>query len=307
MIARWASSSGRSGGGRAARPTARGLAVRGTHGGASGSGKPGPSRRVALRPATSFRTRRSSNMVAPSPSSCGAARQAERETWRRRRRDGASSLTLHPAGGAPSARSVRHMRRPRAMGSPSVAVSAVDREHQSAREGLPEDAVLGAQPDARPLTGSGPGCTPTRAFTRPRAVSAPAWPAPLRYATGPTVDPVASRVRCLVALNACRRRTALRPGLLAAGPASNCTLLRMGATRASWPLLAPSRRTCVRSAEPAAADANSRARVPPTEPRDRVPTFSVHLTASEKSFSYGCAGATCVRARGAPRPRWPCA
>jgi hypothetical protein len=154
--------------------------------------------------------------------------------------------------------------------------------------------------------GRGLGCTPTRAFTRPRAVSAPAWPAPLRYATGPTVDPVASRVRCLVALNACRRRTALRPGLLAAGPASNYTLLRMGATRASWPLLAPSRRTCVRSAEPA-ADANSRARVPPTEPRDRVPTFSVHLTASDQSFSYGCAGATCVRARGAPRPRWPCA
>ena len=157
MIARWASSSGRSGGGRAARPTARGLAVRGTHGGASGSGKPGPSRRVALRPATSFRTRRSSNMVASSSSSCEAARQAERETWRRRRRDGASSLTLHPAGGAPSARSVRHMRRPRAMGSPSVAVSAVDREHPSAREGLSGDAVLGAQPYARPLTGSGPG------------------------------------------------------------------------------------------------------------------------------------------------------
>jgi hypothetical protein len=53
-----------------------------------------------------------------------------------------------------------------------------------------------------------------------------------RYATGPTVDPVASRVRCLVALNAYRRRTALRPEFLAAGPASNCTLLLTGATRA---------------------------------------------------------------------------
>ena len=45
----------------------------------------------------------------------------------------------------------------------------------------------------------------------------------LRTETGPAPRsiPFASRVRCLVALGACRRRTALGPGLLAAGPASD--------------------------------------------------------------------------------------
>ena len=47
----------------------------------------------------------------------------------------------------------------------------------------------------------------------------------LRYRTGPAVIPFASRVRYLAALGACRRRTALGPRLLAAGPASNSTLL----------------------------------------------------------------------------------
>src|SRR5215213_10400285 len=54
--------------------------------------------------------------------------------------------------------------------------------------------------------------------------------------TGPAPQsiPFASRVRCLVALGACRRRTALGPGLLAAGPASNQTLLLIGSARASF-------------------------------------------------------------------------
>ena len=45
--------------------------------------------------------------------------------------------------------------------------------------------------------------------------------------TGPAPQsiPFASRVRYLVALGACRRRTALGPRLLAAGPASNSILL----------------------------------------------------------------------------------
>ena len=47
---------------------------------------PGPSRRGAWRRATRSRTRRSSDMVAPSSSSCAAARQPERETWRPRRK-----------------------------------------------------------------------------------------------------------------------------------------------------------------------------------------------------------------------------
>jgi hypothetical protein len=50
-------------------------------------------------------------------------------------------------------------------------------------------------------------------------------------------------VHCLVALGACWRRTALGPGLLAAGPASNSTLLSIVPARAtfvviSWILLA---------------------------------------------------------------------
>jgi hypothetical protein len=54
--------------------------------------------------------------------------------------------------------------------------------------------------------------------------------------TGPAPQsiPFASRVRCLVALGACRRRTALGPGLLAAGPASNSTLLSIVSARASF-------------------------------------------------------------------------
>ena len=58
----------------------------------------------------------------------------------------------------------------------------------------------------------------------------------LRSYTGPAPQsiPFASRVRCLVALGACRRRTALGPGLLAAGPASNPTLLSIGSARASF-------------------------------------------------------------------------
>jgi hypothetical protein len=48
----------------------------------------------------------------------------------------------------------------------------------------------------------------------PRGVAAPP------RALAPQSIPFASRVRCLVALGACRRRTALGPGLLAAGPAS---------------------------------------------------------------------------------------
>jgi hypothetical protein len=52
--------------------------------------------------------------------------------------------------------------------------------------------------------------------------------------TGPAPQsiPFASRVRCLVALGAYRRRTALGPGLLAAGPASHHTLLLIGSVRA---------------------------------------------------------------------------
>jgi hypothetical protein len=58
----------------------------------------------------------------------------------------------------------------------------------------------------------------------------------LRSDTGPAPQsiPFASRVRCLVALGACRRGTALRPGLLAAGPASNSILLSIGSARASF-------------------------------------------------------------------------
>src|SRR5829696_2001176 len=56
-----------------------------------------------------------------------------------------------------------------------------------------------------------------------------------RSKTGPAPQsiPFASRVRCLVALSACRRRTALGPELLAAGPASNSTLLSIGSPRAT--------------------------------------------------------------------------
>ena len=58
----------------------------------------------------------------------------------------------------------------------------------------------------------------------------------LRSNTGPAPQsiPFASRVRRLVALGAYRRRTALRPELLAAGPASNSTLLSIGSARASF-------------------------------------------------------------------------
>jgi hypothetical protein len=54
--------------------------------------------------------------------------------------------------------------------------------------------------------------------------------------TGPAPRsiPFASRVHCLVALGACWRRTALGPGLLAAGPASNSTLLSIVPARATF-------------------------------------------------------------------------
>jgi hypothetical protein len=52
---------------------------------------------------------------------------------------------------------------------------------------------------------------------------------PLRNGTGPTVDPVCLKGAMPRRAGACRRRTALRPELLAAGPASNCTLLLMRA------------------------------------------------------------------------------
>src|SRR5215218_2370813 len=55
-----------------------------------------------------------------------------------------------------------------------------------------------------------------------------------RPGPAPRSIPFASRVRCLVALGACRRRTALGPGLLAAGPASSFTLLSIGSARASF-------------------------------------------------------------------------
>ena len=48
---------------------------------------------------------------------------------------------------------------------------------------------------------------------------------PLPRPTGPTVDPVRLRVRCLAALTACRRTTALGLGLLAAGPVERTLLL----------------------------------------------------------------------------------
>jgi hypothetical protein len=57
-----------------------------------------------------------------------------------------------------------------------------------------------------------------------------------RSSTGPAPQsiPFASRVRCLVALGACRRGAALGPGLLAAGPASNSSLLSITSVRASF-------------------------------------------------------------------------
>jgi hypothetical protein len=55
----------------------------------------------------------------------------------------------------------------------------------------------------------------------------------------PQSIPFALRVRCLVAPGACRRSTALRPGLLAAGPASHSTLLSIvGASEFSLTRLA---------------------------------------------------------------------
>jgi hypothetical protein len=73
-----------------------------------------------------------------------------------------------------------------------------------------------------------------------------------RTGPAPRSIPFASRVRCLAALGACRRRTALGPGLLAAGPASNFTLLSnvsaransQSSPRSSW----PTRRRPARSA-----------------------------------------------------------
>src|SRR5687767_12758216 len=58
----------------------------------------------------------------------------------------------------------------------------------------------------------------------------------LRSETGPAPQsiPFASRVRCLVALGAGRRGTALGPGLLAVGPASNSTLLSIEPARATF-------------------------------------------------------------------------
>src|SRR5919109_3930935 len=58
-----------------------------------------------------------------------------------------------------------------------------------------------------------------------RASSSRPWPFAPETRPAPQSIPFASRVRYLVALGACRRRTALGPGLLAAGPASNSTLL----------------------------------------------------------------------------------
>src|SRR5215213_2657977 len=55
-----------------------------------------------------------------------------------------------------------------------------------------------------------------------------------RPGPAPRSIPFASRVRCLVALGACRRRTALGPGLLAAGPVSNSTLLSIVPAQASF-------------------------------------------------------------------------
>ena len=52
-----------------------------------------------------------------------------------------------------------------------------------------------------------------------------------RTGPAPRSIPFASRVRCLVALGACWRRTALGPGLLAAGPASGYTLLSITSAR----------------------------------------------------------------------------
>jgi hypothetical protein len=59
-------------------------------------------------------------------------------------------------------------------------------------------------------------------------------PTASRTGPAPRSIPFASRVRCLVALGACRRRTALGPGLLAAGRASNSTLLSNVSARASF-------------------------------------------------------------------------
>ena len=69
----------------------------------------------------------------------------------------------------------------------------------------------------------------------PRCLRPPTarWLTPLKVGPAPQSIPFASRVRCLVAPGACRRRTALGPGLLAAGPASNYhpTLNRVGASK----------------------------------------------------------------------------
>src|SRR5215218_10384690 len=61
-----------------------------------------------------------------------------------------------------------------------------------------------------------------------------------RTGPAPRSIPFASRVRCLVALGACWRRTALGPGLLAAGPASNSTLLSIVSARASFVVISGS-------------------------------------------------------------------
>src|SRR5829696_3847125 len=83
-----------------------------------------------------------------------------------------------------------------------------------------------------------------------------------RSKTGPAPQsiPFASRVRCLVALSACRRRTALGPELLAAGPASNSTLLSIGSPRANFAARSArsetkrtTRRSSARSARPFAS------------------------------------------------------
>jgi EAL domain-containing protein (putative c-di-GMP-specific phosphodiesterase class I) len=70
---------------------------------------------------------------------------------------------------------------------------------------------------------------------RRRAELDSACGAAARSSTGPAPQsiPFASRVRCLVAPGTCRRRTALGPELLAAGPASHSSLLSIGSSRAS--------------------------------------------------------------------------
>ena len=65
--------------------------------------------------------------------------------------------------------------------------------------------------------GSGPHSSPARSVEREPF---PSRRRPLRRPLAPQSIPFASRVRCLVALGACRRGTALGRGLLAAGPAS---------------------------------------------------------------------------------------